>query len=47
MKEKLKTFSIKMKEDIYRDVKTQKACEQVWEANIRPIIEQPLPYNPT
>ena len=23
-----------MKEDVYRDVKTQKACEQGWEANI-------------
>ena len=31
-----------------RDVKTQKACEQGWEANIGPKIKlKPLPYNPT
>ena len=30
-----------------RDVNTQKACEQGWEANIGPYINKPLPYNPT
>ena len=29
-----------MKEDVYRDVKTQKACEQGWKANIGPKIKQ-------
>ena len=29
-----------MKEDVRRDVKTQKACEQGWEANIGPKIKQ-------
>ena len=29
-----------MKEDVYRDVKTQKACEQGWEVNVRPNIKQ-------
>ena len=28
-----------------RDVKTQKACEQAWDANI--LLNKPLPYNPT
>ena len=32
--------SIKMKEDVLRDVKTQKACEQGREANIGPKIKQ-------
>ena len=30
-----------------RDVKTQKACKQGWEANIGPKINKQLPYNPT
>ena len=30
------------------DVKTQKACEQDWDANIQdPKLNKPLPYNPT
>ena len=36
----IKTFSIKMKEDVARDVKTQKACEQGWEVNVGPKIKQ-------
>ena len=34
-----------MKED--SDVKTQKACEQGWEANIGAKLNKLLPYNPT
>ena len=30
-----------------RDVKTQKACKQGWEAYIGSKIKKPLPYNPT
>ena len=30
-----------------RDVKTQKACKQGWEANIGPKINKTPPYNPT
>ena len=30
-----------------RDVKTQKACEQGWEANIGPKIKQTTSYNRT
>ena len=30
-----------------RDVKTQKACKQGWEANIGPKITSIIPYNPT
>ena len=31
---------MKMKDDVYRDVKNQKACEQGREANIGPKIKQ-------
>ena len=32
---------------IHRDIKSQKACKQGWEANIGPKIKKPLPHNPT
>ena len=35
----MKNNSIK-KKYVYRDVKTQKACKQGWEANIGPKIKQ-------
>ena len=35
------------KERRYRDVKTQKASEQGYVANIWPKLNKPLPYNPT
>ena len=46
--EKIKDNKKHKNERRCRDIKTQKAYEQGWEANIGPKIKQtPLPYNPT